>query len=363
MKSMSSRWLLRGALLAAGAVMAAAPAARAEVNFAGKTVTMLINFGGASSTNVFGRMLQPFLAKHLPGQPTLIVVNKPGAGGINATTHLYNKVAPDGLTMALFATIPAQVLASGGSGNYRFDVSKFGWLGSVSTVSVLLTSKKSGITKAEDIKGRRKPIFLAAPTARGPNIVLGRLIFRMLGSPYKVITGYRGQPRAAAAVEQGETSAAFLNVNVYVRRKAGFMASGMHAVLQQGYLGADGKVVGAPGVDVPEADAVLRRLVPEKIGSPVYRTYAALRVGSSLALTFFLPPGASEELIATMRKSVQDAIEDPGFKAALKKSRSLPVNFMPGAEGLKRLKAALADTSDPEIRKVLKEVVPPRKKK
>jgi len=308
-------------------------------------------------------MLQPFLAKHLPGKPTLIVVNKPGAGGINTATHFYVRVPPDGLTIGLFATIPAQVLASGGSGNYRFDVAKYGWLGAVSSVSVLLTSAKSGIAKAADMKGRREPIFLAAPTARGPNIVMGRLIFGLLGSPYKIVTGYRGQPAAAAAVEQGEATAAFLNVNVFARRKASFDQNGVRAVLQQGYLGADGKAVGAAGVDVPEADAVLHRLVPQKIGTPEYRAYTALRVGSTLAFTFLLPPGASEELIAALRKSVQGAIEDPGFKAVIKKSRSLPVNFKPGAEGLKMLKAALAETSDPQIQGVLKKVLTKQKGK
>jgi tripartite-type tricarboxylate transporter receptor subunit TctC len=342
------------AILALLLCVSPAGAVRAETSFAGKTVTLLVNFAAGSSTDVFTRMIQPFFASHLPGHPTVIVVNQPGAGGINAATHFYVTVPPDGLTIGMFATVPAQVLAAAGATPFRFDIAKFGWIGAVSTVSVLLTAPRSGIAGADDLAHRRDQLFFAAPTLRGPNTVMGRLIFGMLGLPYKLITGYRSQPESINAVEKGEATAAFLNVNVFVRRKDDFARSGVRAILQQGYQGADGKAVGAPGVDdIPEADSVLRRLVPRKIGTPEYAAYRALRVGSSLAFTMLLPPGAAPDLIATLRTVLRDTIEDDGFKQAVAKSHALPVQYLAGDDALKLLQSALEDVKKPKIRAVL----------
>lgn len=350
------RRLLAACVVAAGGCAIAAGAARADVSFAGKSVALLVNFAAGSSTDVFARMMQPFFVRHLPGQPTVIVVNQPGAGGINAATHFYATVPPDGLTIGMFATLPAQVLAAAGQVPFRFDVAKFGWIGAVSTVSVLLSAPNSGIASADDLARRRNELFFAAPTLRGPNTVMGRLIFEMFGVPYKLITGYRSQPESIHAVEKGEATAAFLNVNVFERRKNDYAQSGVRGILQQGYQGADGKAVGAPGVDIPEADAVLRRLAPAKIGTPDYAAYRALRVGSSLAFTMLLPPGAPPELIAALRKAFRGTLDDDGFKQAVAKSHSLPVQYIAGEDALKMLEAALADVKDPKIRAVLARV-------
>ena len=356
MKARRPIW--RGAILLAVALLCTPPAgvARAETSFEGKTVTLLVNFAAGSSTDVFARMIQPFFARHLPGRPTVIVMNQPGAGGINAATHFYATVPPDGLTIGMFATVPAQVLASAGAVPFRFDIAKFGWIGAVSTVSVLLTAPNSGIASADDLAHRRKQLFFAAPTLRGPNTVMGRLIFEMLGVPYKLITGYRSQPESIHAVEKGEATAAFLNVNVFERRKNDYAHSGVRGILQQGYQGADGKAVGAPGVDIPEADSVLRRLAPKQIGTPTYAAYRALRVGSSLAFTMLLPPGAKPDVIATLREAFRAALDDDGFKQAVAKSHALPVQYIAGADALKMLESALGDVKEPKIKAVLARV-------
>lgn len=356
MKTRNPFWC--GSVLAAAALMCtlSAVTARAETSFAGKTVRLLVNFAAGSSTDVFTRMLEPFFAKHLPGHPSVIVVNRPGAGGTNAATYFYATDPPDGLHIGMFATLPAQVLASAGAVPFRFDIAKFGWVGAVSTVSVLLTAPNSGIKTADDLAQRRKPIFFAAPTLRGPNTVMGRLIFEMLGVPYKLITGYRSQPESIHAVEKGEATAAFLNVNVFERRKNGFAKEGVRGILQQGYQGADGKAVGASQVAIPEADSVLRRLAPKAIGTPTYAAYRALRIGSTLAFTMVVPPGTTPELLATLRKALRGAIQDDGFKHAIAKSHALPVHFIPGEDALKMLGSALEDVKDPKIQAVLARV-------
>jgi hypothetical protein len=108
---------------------------------------------------------------------------------------------------------------------------------------------------------------------------------------------------------------------------------------------------------MPEADSVLRRLAPQRIGTPEYAAYRALRVGSSLAFTALLPPGAAPELIATLRKALHGAIEDDGFRQAVARSHALPVQYLAGDDALKLLQSALEDVKKPEIRAVLARVM------
>ncbi len=127
-----------------------------EVSFAGKTVTLLVNYGGGSTTADLFRMFQPFLGRHIPGNPEVIVVTKPGAGGTSAANHLYKKVAPDGLTVGTFATLVAQWAVDSGDKRFRFDTTNFGWIGAISSDAAFLVRDDTGIRSAADLLRTKK---------------------------------------------------------------------------------------------------------------------------------------------------------------------------------------------------------------
>ena len=126
---MKRMWIL-SALLSFSMIILFAPSARAQTNFyEGKTVTLIIGAKGAGSLIAATQIVTHHLGKHIPGKPTVIVQEMPGAAHLLATNHIFNVAKPDGLT--LLASNPNVAIAQLAKvEQVRFDVRKFHWLGS-----------------------------------------------------------------------------------------------------------------------------------------------------------------------------------------------------------------------------------------
>jgi len=153
-------------VLASAGPLAAEPAAD---SFQGKQITMVVPSGVGGGYDLYGRFVARHIGKHIPGSPSIVVKNMPGAGGIVTANHLYSIDAADGLTIGLFQnTITLNQLAKTPSA--RFDVRKFGWLGSKSTVSsICALSGKAKTLQAKDLF--HTPVILSPQ----PNYAIQRL--------------------------------------------------------------------------------------------------------------------------------------------------------------------------------------------
>src|SRR5688572_18071937 len=94
-------WTATVVMLAAGAI---APAS-AQTSFEGKTIRLSVNFAAGGPVDILARQFSPFIAKHTPGKPTLVVENRAGAGGIVGANHIFNAATPDGLTIGFLVGI------------------------------------------------------------------------------------------------------------------------------------------------------------------------------------------------------------------------------------------------------------------
>src|SRR5690606_33278945 len=125
--------------------------ASADDFYAGKTVSLMLPTGLGSSMGLYGRMLASALRKHIPGNPNVIVVSRPGAGGVTGTSYAYNAGPQDGtyITMLVSGNIVLPMLREG----VKYDVTKMQWIGSVAVrPSVLYVRKERGITSIEQAK-------------------------------------------------------------------------------------------------------------------------------------------------------------------------------------------------------------------
>ena len=104
--------------------------ASAQASFAGKTIRLSVNFAAGGPADLLARQVAPFIAKHAPGKPTIIVENCTGAGGMVGANTMFNSAKPDGLTMGWLVGVTTQGLIGGD--NIRFDPAKFRWLGALS---------------------------------------------------------------------------------------------------------------------------------------------------------------------------------------------------------------------------------------
>jgi tripartite-type tricarboxylate transporter receptor subunit TctC len=197
--------LVRSAMC--GAVMLAAFAAPARAQdvasfYHGKQITLVIGYGPGGGYDLYTRMLGRFIGAHIPGNPTIVPQNMPGAGSRSAANWLY-KVAPqDGSVIACLGQGTPTDQALGQPG-VQFDAGKFSWIGNLSLVNnFLFVSAASGVSKFAQAK--TKQLAIGATGASSPSVLYPQVSNNLLGSKFKIIAGYPGGGDINIAVERHE---------------------------------------------------------------------------------------------------------------------------------------------------------------
>lgn len=170
--------------------------------YQGKKITLIISSPVGGGYNRYARTVARHLGKYIPGNPTIIPKNMPGAGGIKASNYLYNVAPKDGTTIGsiqntvLFEPLWSNKLA-------RFDVNKFNWIGSAnSEVSLIVVWHTSPVKTIQDLL--KTEITVGATGAASTPAFFGRLQNALLGTKMKIINGYKGMTGAFFAMEKGE---------------------------------------------------------------------------------------------------------------------------------------------------------------
>ena len=281
------------------------PQAKADVVaefYQGRTVTVVVGSNAAGGYDTFARAVARYMGKHIPGSPTLIVRNMPGAGGMTAANFLYNNADKDGSVIGLVQNnTPFEPLF--GTKEARYDPVRFNWLGSpsVETAMVLLWHA-APVNSVAELKAREVAVGVSG--ANSTPAFFTRLLNATLGTRMKPINGYPGQNDVLLAMERreidGHPSAFFSSVRstrpTWLRDKTA------KAIVQ---YGAE-KLAELP--DVPFA--------PDLVGNDGDRlvmqaAFAPLALGRPL----LMPPGVSAERVAALRAAFAATMADPDFLA------------------------------------------------
>lgn len=194
---------LSGMMLAFAGFFAVAAPASAEPNFyTGKVVTFLCGYGVGGGYDLYARLLARHLAAHIPGAPSVIVQNMPGAAGVLAANNVYNVAPKDGTVIA--AVNPSLLLYQllGGK-SARYETAKLQWIGSLDDPNnSIITWHGSGIRSIADAMLREVPMAGDGPTA-ALNIY-PTATNALIGTKFKLIDGYTGSAAADLAMERGE---------------------------------------------------------------------------------------------------------------------------------------------------------------
>jgi Tripartite tricarboxylate transporter family receptor len=210
------RSLLVGTSLALSAGLSRG--AHAQDFYRGKTLTLVVGFAPGGGIDTIARLIGRHLVRFLSGQPSLIVQNMEGAGGVVAANYLNQRVAPDGLTIGLPGRswfIEGVVKSPG----VTFDPTKFSWIGSPGAVnSMVFVRASTGIKSLDDLKAFPRPVtFGALGSTTTTALIPGMLA--AAGLPIKVVTGYGATARILFALEQGEIEAVFTVEESFARRQ------------------------------------------------------------------------------------------------------------------------------------------------
>jgi tripartite-type tricarboxylate transporter receptor subunit TctC len=338
-----ARWT---AVVLATACLSGAAGAQSDY-YANKTVRVIVGLAAGGTVDTFARSFSVYLRKHIPGNPTVIVQNMPGAGGKNATNFIAEKSAPDGLTILYGPWDPlAQAL---GDKNFRARYEKLEYIGGTGDIRVLYA-------RTDAVPGRIKS---PADIVKAQNLVLGalnptdisgllpHLALNVLGIKHKMIIGYRGGNDVFLAMQRGEVQVHSTSITTFRGRNAAFVKSGDGIGIA--YLvpvDAGGKYETSRFISEMPAFPDLYRQVRGKM--PSGPTWAALNwlTNQTGELTFvgFAPPGTPANAMGILRKAFQAASKDPEFIGESTKRYGLPYTYI-GVERGQAVIRSLADVS------------------
>ena len=279
--------------------------ATAEDFYRGKTIKLVVGASPTGGYNLYARAVARHMPKHIPGNPSIAVVNMPSGNGIAATNHVYNLAEKDGTVFGLFNryTILLPVL---GTEQAKYKPEEFNWLGTTASYSdnAYLFVIRAKLPQ-KDIASLRtaKPPLNVGNVGAAPIEVINEALKLNL----KIIHGYTGD-NLDIAFENGEVDGHTTGYANMLARKPYWLTNGIARPMIQ--FGRETRLPALP--DVPTARELAE--TPEQLAMIKF-VEAPLMIG----YPFALPPGVPADRVAIMQKAFMDTMNDPEFKADMVK--------------------------------------------
>jgi tripartite-type tricarboxylate transporter receptor subunit TctC len=273
--------------------------------YSGKSIEMVIGYPPAGSNDIYGRIAARHLGKYIPGSPSIVVRNMPGAGSLTAANHIYNRASKDGTVLGQ-VSIGIPLIGKLGNPQARYDATKFGWIGRIhSASSVTMVWHTSKIMSLEDAK--RREVTLSATGAGSTGSLYPNVMNEVLKTRFRLIQGYKGTHEGMLAMERGEAEGhsttwdAVKSVNMrWIKEKT------IRVIVQHGLRRAPDLPDVPTSVELtttPEDRAVMRAIM------------GTVEVGKSL----FTPPEVPRDRVTALRRAFDAMLADPAFGEDVRK--------------------------------------------
>jgi tripartite-type tricarboxylate transporter receptor subunit TctC len=301
------RRILQPCVIAVAAVISVGAAAGASAAdfFKGKTMTVVNPSDPGGSYHLYAEIVARHIGKFIPGNPTVIIQDKPGAGGAVGAAYMMNAAPRDGTMIAEIApgTITDPLVRK-----LKYDATKFHWLGSIATRSQVMAFWHTAPVKTIDDLRKIQTTVGATGRAASSYVVPAYVNF-ILGTKMKIISGYKGGGDLDVAMERGEIQG---RSNYY---------SGFTSVRPEWIR--DHKVnfivvVGAPIKELPNVPNVRHFLKP---GSIEAKVDALISLNFEVGQGFYAPPGVPADRVAILRKAFADMLADPSTREECEKRK------------------------------------------
>ena len=306
--------------------------------YQGKTLRVIVASAAGGGSDIVARLMMRHLPRHIPGNPTIVVENMPGAGEIIGTNYVYGKAKPDGLTV-LFATgTPINQLIE--LPGIEFDVTKMPIIGGSSeSVAAFVRTDKTGVKSARDLLNPKAPIVIGGSGFGSIKDVSMLAALNLLGVKNPTyVTGYGGAGPIRLAYERAEVNFTQETAVGISRLVLPWVREGWTAILYQvGFLDGKGSVVKDPawkelGIDAPSIAEVYRSIAGKEPAGPAWEAEKALIGGYSLTRLMAVAPKTPSALVADLRQAFQAMGKDQAFLTEWIKSQGSPPRLVPGEE-------------------------------
>jgi tripartite-type tricarboxylate transporter receptor subunit TctC len=325
-----------------------------EPFYKGKTVRFLVNYPAGGPTDVFARLIARYFPKHVPGSPTVMVQNMPGAGGVIGTNYVYEVAKPDGLTVGVFSgTYLPQIL--GGSG-VRYDLNNMPIIAGAAETTVVYVRTDAGVKAPQDLLKPAKPIVVGGFGRENTKDLGLRLALELLGVPYRYVTGYAGIPELRVAIQRGEINYTSESLTGYNTGGVLMVREGVVVPLyQEGLLGAEGEIVRDPRSDLPSFKEFFRKVKGNDPSGPLSEAFKISGGSLTMLRSIAVPPKTPPELVEILRKVFRATFEDPEFKAESDRVMRFQLMTFVGEEA-EKVNAAVFRAATVSARDVMKKL-------
>ena len=303
-------------------LVGASAKALGEEFYKGKTIRFIVYTQPGGGYDTYTRAIARHIGKYIPGNPTPLVQNMPGAGGLLASHYIYSKAEPDGLTVGVWNGVLVLHKALG-SKRVKFDARRFGWIGAPSGgLPACAIMGFTGLKTLKDVLNSKKPLKMGA-TGRGTTNDLPKILNLTLGTKFKVIPGPGGTPGIRSRMQKREIDGTCYGWES-MRGTARDMldAKGDDKLIP--FL-IQGKSQDPEVKNLPQLTEVIKGEKNQAI------LKAWLLPLANFQRPLSLPPGTPKERLNTLRKAFKATLEDPTFLAETKKSK-LIINYVSGPQ-------------------------------
>lgn len=297
---------------------------QADEFYKGRSIRMIVSYFPGGAFDIYSRVIARHLPKHIPGSPSIIVQNMPGAGTVIGANYLYRLARRDGTALGVFG--PTQVVRQViGVPGVEFESDKFNWLVAANTGDVLtcIANAAAEVRTLDDAVKRKTPLIVAATGPGSFTTSSAKAYKDILRANFKIVTGYPGQAGILNALQRGEADAGCFTWSA-VKAAAKDMLDTKAAVVftQTGMKGAP---------DLPHLENGLDR-AKTKVDRQVLM---ALLTEVSMGRAYAAPPDVPRDRVALLRKAFMDTLRDPRFLDEANRI-GLEVNPLPG-EGVQNI--------------------------
>jgi tripartite-type tricarboxylate transporter receptor subunit TctC len=304
--------LVAAAIVVSTAAMPSEAAEDVAAFYNGKTITATIGYPPGGGYDVYMRALARHVGRHIPGNPTVVPRNMPGAGSLVAANYIYNNAAKDGTVIGIFAS---STLFSVKLGETRgnFEIDKFTWIGNMDqTIGTCVVHRRANIASFKELFARKTIFGASGPSA--VNSIHVRGFNALLGTRIQIVNGYPGSTDVLLAMSRGEADGGcgFALSSLKTTRRQDWESGEIRAVIQTGFEKSDELK------DVPHVYDYAKSEDDKKVMHLLYGTHALGRPISA-------PPGVPADRVKALRDAFNATMKDPVFLAEAGK-QDMPID-------------------------------------
>ena len=308
-------------------IVVARPAVAQEPFYKGKTIRLIVGLAPGGGFDTYSRVIARHMGKHIPGNPTTVVDNMPGAASLLAANYVYKAARPDGLTIGNFVGgLNLQQLL--GLPGIEFDAPKFEYLGVPAQDNFMIgVAKATGITSVEQWKVSGTVVKIGGVAPGGGTDDIPKVLKATLGLPLQLVSGYKGTGPVRLAFNAGEVQGICNSWESFKATWRNELDTGEIVILLQANLKPHPEVPNVPwAYDLAKTDDAKKMI------------HALAVVNGATNRPYVLPPSTPVDRARILRKAFMDTMKDHEFLADTSKAK-LDIDPLDGVEIEKQVKA------------------------